>query len=164
MVPVTIYDTRVSRLIHGGYDPAVATAESVYDLEDPKQRFARVIRAARERRGWNQDELSDASQVSRPTIQRWESAKTATPDPENARRVFLALELDPRIIPVLLGYVTPEEMGLAPQVLDPTLEEVIAILDDPRVPAAAKAEWVEFLRFRARAAGADDHRSPRQAS
>jgi transcriptional regulator with XRE-family HTH domain len=123
------------------------------DGEDPRLRFARVVREARRQRGMSQQELAEAAKVSEPTIQRWENGRTGTPDPENARRAFQALALDPRLIPVLLGYVTAEEMGLppeAPRVFTPTVEEVIAILDDPSVPAAAKDEWVEFLRFRAR--------------
>jgi transcriptional regulator with XRE-family HTH domain len=123
-------------------------------------RFARVVREAREQRGWNQERLADVADVSRPTIQRWETAKTGTPDPENARRVFKALGLDPRLIPVVLGYVTAEEMGLPPEpprVFNPTVEEAIRILEDPRVPAAAKTEWVEFLRFRAQPAVDQGH-------
>lgn len=133
--------------------------------EDPRLRFARVVREAREQRGWNQDQLAEAAVVSRPTIQRWETAKTGTPEPENARRVFRALGLDPRLIPVILGYVTAEEMGLPPEparVFNPTVEEVIRILEDPKVPATAKKEWVEFLRFRAQPA-AEDHEGHRQA-
>jgi transcriptional regulator with XRE-family HTH domain len=130
--------------------------------DTPRQRFASTVRAARIQRGWRQDQLATAAGVSEPTIQRWETGKTGTPDPENARKVFTALGLDPRLIPVLLGYVTAEEMDLPPEpprVFNPTVEEVIRILEDPQVPAAAKAEWVEFLRFRAQPpAETDAHR------
>jgi transcriptional regulator with XRE-family HTH domain len=118
--------------------------------EDPRAAFARVIREAREQRGWNQDQLADAAGVSRPTIQRWETAKTGTPDPENARRVFQALGLDPRLIPVVLGYVTADEMGVdpvPPQVFSRTTEEILAILEDPKVSAAQKAEWLNYFRY-----------------
>lgn len=123
--------------------------------EEPRLRFARVIRQAREERGMTQDDLAERAEVSRPTLQRWENAKTETPEPEKARRVFRALGLDPRLIPVLLGYVTAEEMGLPPEpprLFSPTVEEAIRILEDPNVPAASKKEWLEFLRFRAGAA------------
>jgi transcriptional regulator with XRE-family HTH domain len=123
--------------------------------EDPRARFARVVREARDQKGWGQDKLAEESGVSRPTIQRWENARTGTPDPDNARRVFQALGLDPRLIPVVLGYVTDEEMGLPPQpprVFTATVEEAIRILDDPQVPASAKAEWLRFLQFRAQEA------------
>jgi transcriptional regulator with XRE-family HTH domain len=114
----------------------------------PRLRFGEVIREARRAKRLSQQELADAAGVSEPTIQRWENGRTGTPDPENARRAFLALGLDPRLIPVLLGYVTAEEMGLppeAPRVFTPTVEEAIAILEDKTVPAEAKDEWVEFL-------------------
>jgi transcriptional regulator with XRE-family HTH domain len=119
--------------------------------EDSRARFARVVREARDQKGWGQDKLAEESGVSRPTIQRWENGRTGTPDPDNARRVFQALGLDPRLIPVVLGYVTDEEMGLPPQpprVFTATVEEAIRILDDPDVPASAKAEWLQFLQFR----------------
>lgn len=127
--------------------------------EDPRLRFARVVREARETRGWNQEQLAEHAGVSRPTIQRWENAKTSTPDPENARRVFRALGLDPKLIPVVLGYVTAEEMGLPPEpvrVFNPDVEQVIRILEDPTVPAAAKAEWMQFLQFRAQTAAGSE--------
>lgn len=136
----------VSSLIRVGYSSAV-TPTPPTPAEDPRVRFARTVREGREERGWNQDQLADAAGVSRPTIQRWETAKTGTPDPENARRVFLALGLDPRYIPVVLGYVTAEEMGLPPRVISPTAEEALAILEDPSVPAAQKAEWLRYLRY-----------------
>jgi transcriptional regulator with XRE-family HTH domain len=132
--------------------------------EDPKLRFAQVVREAREQRGWTQDQLAEAAGVARPTIQRWETGKTGTPEPDNARRVFLALGLDPRLIPVILGYATPDEMGLParmPRVFTPTIERAIAILEDPKVPAAAKEEWVAFLAFRA--AQEAERNAPKQA-
>lgn len=76
--------------------------------------------------------------------QRWETAKTGTPDLENARRTFIALGLDPRLIPVLLGYVTAEEMGApaaVPRVFAPMVEDAIRILERPRVPSVVAAEW-----------------------
>jgi transcriptional regulator with XRE-family HTH domain len=118
--------------------------------EPPLARFARVVRTAREEKGWTQPDLAERSGVSRPTIQRYETMKN-TPQPIEARKVFKALGLDPRLIPVLLGYVTAEEMGVpteAQQVLTPTAEEALRILQDPAVPAAVKSEWVQFLKFR----------------
>lgn len=155
MATGTIYQaTHVSGLIHSGYASGVATPDRT-DMDphmEPRLRFARVVREAREQRGWTQDELADQAGVTRPTIQRWETAKTGTPDPVNARRVFLALGLDPRLIAVILGYVTEQEAGLppiAPRVFPPTVEQAIRILEDPNIPAAAKHEWVEFLTYRA---------------
>lgn len=104
--------------------------------EEPVQRFADVIRDAREDMGWSQDDLAEKASVSRPTINRYETGKTRTPDPETARRIFIAMRMDPRRIPVLLGYVTAEEMGLppdGPRRFNTTIEEVIDILEDPAV-------------------------------
>jgi transcriptional regulator with XRE-family HTH domain len=120
--------------------------------DDPVRRFASLIRETREYRGWSQDDLAERAGVSRPTINRYEQAKTRTPDPETARAIFHALRLDPRRIPVLLGYVTEEEMGLppeSPRMFHATTEEVIAILEDPKVDPKAKAEWLQYLRWRA---------------
>jgi transcriptional regulator with XRE-family HTH domain len=144
-----------------GYVPAPIRAR-VSDLhypqlmpveDEPLRTFANLIREAREALGWSQDELADAAGVSRPTINRYEQAKTKTPEPETVRSIFLALRLDPRRIPVILGYVTAEEMGLPPEparTFAPSVEEVIAILEDPTVDSREKAEWVEFLRYRAK--------------
>jgi transcriptional regulator with XRE-family HTH domain len=127
--------------------------QSDSDSTDPRKEFGAVIKSAREVKGWTQEQLADASGVSRPTIQRWEQGKNI-PEPETARAAFMALELDPRRIPVLLGYVTAAEMGLGEELprarnADPTVEEALRILEDPNVPAAKKAEWLAFLRFRA---------------
>lgn len=120
--------------------------------DGPLEQFAGLIRETRETFGWTQDDLAEASGVSRPTINRYEQGKTRTPEPETARAIFRALRLDPRRIPVILGYVTAEEMGLpveAPRSFAPTTEEVIAILEDPRVDPQVRAEWIAFLHYRA---------------
>jgi transcriptional regulator with XRE-family HTH domain len=120
--------------------------------DEPLRRFANQIREAREYRGWSQDDLAERAGVSRPTINRYEQGKTRMPEVKTARAIFIALKLDPRRIPVLLGYVTEEEMGLpadAARMFHATTEEAITILEDPRVDPRKKAEWVEFLRFRA---------------
>lgn len=166
-IPTLYQASGVSGLIRHGYAAGVTPADRPAPDEDPRQRFARVVRQAREQRGWHQDQLADAAGVSRPTIQRWETGKTGTPDPENARRVFQALGLDPRLIPVVLGYVTAEEMGVPaepPRVFNPSIEEVIRILESPEVAPSVKAEWVEFLRYRAtQSEPAVVRRSPREA-
>jgi transcriptional regulator with XRE-family HTH domain len=138
-----------SPLMHVRYAAAVTPAQNLPD-EEPRQRFARIVRQAREDRGWTQEDLADAADISRPTVQRYENGRTATPEAESARRIFRALGLDPRLIPVVLGYVTAEEMGLPPEpprVFTPTAEEAIAILEDPKVPAAQKEEWLRYLRY-----------------
>lgn len=119
--------------------------------DEPIRRFADLIRSTREQRDWTQDQLAERAGVSRPTINRYEQGKTKVPDPDTARAIFLALGLGPRRLPVVLGYVTEDEMGLPPEperTFGATTEDAIAILEDPRVDARTKGEWLEFLRFR----------------
>lgn len=133
--------------------------EPVPSDETALRRLADTIRDGRERMSWTQDDLAAASGVSRPTIQRYEQAKTQTPEADKIRALFLALKLDPRRIPVILGYVTAGEMGLPAEparVFDRSIEDVIEILQDPTVDPTQKAEWVEYLRYRARQRVDDD--------
>jgi len=111
-------------------------------------RLGAAIREARHQHGWTQDQLAEASGVSRPTVQRCENAKGAT-RPHVARELFLALDLDPRYLPVLLGYVTAEEMAAPPSAptYRPTTMEAVALLEDPSVPVLVAKEWVELLQF-----------------
>ena len=121
--------------------------------EPPVRAFARMIREARQALGWTQKDLEAKSGVSEESIKRYESAKSPNPDPDRVRAIFKALRLDPREAPVVLGYVTREEMGLAPEpprVLPPSIEEVIAILEDPKVSDEVKREWIDYLKFRTR--------------
>lgn len=122
------------------------------DTSDRGRQFGDAIRAAREAKGWTQDDLIERSGVSRATLLRWESGAARTPDSENVRKVFLALGLDAREAAVLLGYVTREEIALGPEpprIFNATTEEVIEILEDPNVPEIEKQEWARYLRFRA---------------
>lgn len=146
--------SRVSGLIRGGY-PAAMTDDpgSLLPEEAPAQRLGRIIRQGRGDKDWSQEELAARAEVSVPTVKRYESGRTATPEPHATRRVFLALDLDPRWIPVVLGYVTAEDMDLPasapPRVFSPTVDEAIRILENPDISASAKQEWVRFLQFRA---------------
>jgi transcriptional regulator with XRE-family HTH domain len=123
---------------------------------DRAREFGYLIKDARERLGWSQDELADKAGVGRATAQRYERGdlgKTGFPDLAVARKLFKALGIDPREIAVVLGFVTREEIGLPPEpkrVFAPTIEEVIAILEDPKVSDEVKQEWIDYLKFRTR--------------
>lgn len=115
------------------------------------ERLAQIIKAAREDLDWSQDGLAKESGVSRPTIQRYENAKSRNPDPEHLLQIFKALKLDRREIPVILGIVTREEMGMPPEpvrILSRATQQIIDLLEDPAVSNAEKLAIVELLRAR----------------
>lgn len=118
--------------------------------DDAAIRLGNAVREARGQRGWTQDQLAEASGVSRPTINRCENAKGVT-RPHTARALFLALGLDPRHLPVLLGHVTADEMGVPAKpvrVHSQLTEEAVELLESEWVTAEAAREWVAFLRWR----------------
>jgi transcriptional regulator with XRE-family HTH domain len=125
---------------------------------DALRRLADVIRDARNAQGWSQDKLAEESGTSRPTVQRYENGKTADPEPAPLRAIFRSLGLDVRDIPIILGYVTEDEMKQAGtrarQIDTPDLQEVIAALQDPDVDLTAKQDMVEMIRLAARQARA----------
>lgn len=117
--------------------------------ESAIMRLAHAIKTAREDQGWTQHDLAKEAGVSRPTVQRYETGKSRFPEPEQVRRIFRALRLDPREIPVILGLVTRDEMGLPPEParrFSATTEEIIKLLEDPDVSEEEKRAWVEVLR------------------
>jgi transcriptional regulator with XRE-family HTH domain len=120
-------------------------------VEDSAREFGQFIRTRRVMLGWSQDDLAEKSGVGRATIQRYEYGRSAVPNPDAVRKIFAALQVDQRLAAVVLGYVTAEEMGLPPEpprVFSRTVEEVIAMLEDPDVPQAAKDEGIAYLRYR----------------
>ncbi|MFC0504282.1 helix-turn-helix transcriptional regulator [Micromonospora costi] len=119
--------------------------------ENPLVRLGRLIREARADLGWTQDELADASGVSRPTIQRYENAKVPAPEFDKVRAIVQALKVDAREVPVALGIVTRDEMGLPPERVrtrrfDATTEDILVMLEDPRYTDAEKLALRELLR------------------
>lgn len=109
--------------------------------------FAELIVEGRRQRGWSQDELEAESGVSRSTLSRWERGLADKPEPAHVRAVCAALGLDPRRAAVALGYLTQEEVDGDHPRLDPNIEEVLAILQDPAVPGAEKESWIDYLKF-----------------
>jgi transcriptional regulator with XRE-family HTH domain len=119
--------------------------------DEPLRRFGEAVRNARDAIDWSQDDLAEAAGVTRLTVSRYERGEVKAPDAAAAIRIFRALRLDPRLVPVLLGYSTEQEMGLASQParqFDDLTETAIRMLEDPSVPADEKAEWLEYIRFR----------------
>lgn len=113
--------------------------------------FGALVRAARESKGMTQDDLAEATGISRTTISRWERGDGGRYEPDQVRVVFDALGIDIREAVVALGFATRDQLGLPPappRMFTATIEEVIQILEDPAVPEDQKREWVEYLRFR----------------
>lgn len=145
-----------SPLMHDAYRDQPYRVPMSSGTGDRALEFGRLIRGTRERLGWSQDELAEKANVGRASVQRYERGdlgKTGFPDPDVTRKIFKSLDLDPREVAVVFGFVSREEIGLPPEpkrVLPPSIEEVISILQDPKVSDAEKQEWISYLKFRTR--------------
>jgi transcriptional regulator with XRE-family HTH domain len=111
--------------------------------------FADLIRTGRQRRGWSQEDLERESGVSRSTLSRWERGLADRPEPEHVRAVCRALGIDPRRAAVALGYLTAEDLSgpAASRPLPVEVAEVLAMLEDPKLPADDRAKWIDYLKF-----------------
>jgi transcriptional regulator with XRE-family HTH domain len=110
--------------------------------------FADLIRTARERKNWSQDDLHRESGVSRSTLSRWERGIADRPEPAHVRAVCRSLGLDPRAAAVSLGYLAPEDIQPARgDSLPPEVAEVLAMLEDPKLPADDRAKWIDYLKY-----------------
>lgn len=74
-------------------------------------RLARTLKAAREARGWKQQDLADAAGVHYSAVSRLE-AHTRTPAPETLAGVGTALKLDLSELDVLAGRLPTDVAGL----------------------------------------------------
>lgn len=111
--------------------------------------FAKLIRDARLRRSWTQDQLVADSGVSKSTIVRWENGRAERPDPDQVQAICRSLGVNPVLAAKALGYLT--EADLAPseqgQTLNPNILQVIETLEDPSVPDAEKEQWIRYLLY-----------------
>lgn len=123
----------------------------VHDTRDTDdtlgRRLATLIKGARLEREWTQEQLEDASGVSRQTIIRYESGKAAAPKPDELRRVCAALGLDLRDVVVALGYVTREELGLPPQpaTVPQILRDIARTLNAPQIAETSKQSLLDMI-------------------
>jgi transcriptional regulator with XRE-family HTH domain len=118
------------------------------DMDGAKPVFADLIANARKARGWSQEDLERESGVSRGTISRWERGAADKPEPELVRAVCRALNIDPRLAAVALGYLTPDEIGQpAKLTLDPEIERILDALSDPALPREQREQWVNYLHY-----------------
>lgn len=120
-------------------------------MGDPEARegvtFATLLKQTRRLRGMTQDDLIEASGVSRSTVLRWEKGTPGTIDVEQVRKLCAALKLDAREAVVALGFVTREELGLppAPPPMDPVLWAAAKMLANEDIPAAARGSLRQLI-------------------
>lgn len=131
--PLRVARTRHDAVSPTPYDPAMTQPRDTADSGG--ERLARLLRNAREDRGWTQDQLVEAARdvmrqqgidaptLGRQTIVRYESGRAARPAPQELRAVCIALGVDPREAAIALGYLTREDVDQPPS--DAALEAQI---------------------------------------
>jgi transcriptional regulator with XRE-family HTH domain len=116
-------------------------------------RLGELIRQTRQDRNWTQQDLAEESGVSVETIKRYENAKTKYPEPELIRKIFRSLKIDVREIPVALGLVSREEMGLPhtpPRRFSPATERLINAFEGLSVSDEEKQAFLGLIEARKR--------------
>jgi transcriptional regulator with XRE-family HTH domain len=113
---------------------------------DPAPDFADLLTQARKKKGWSQEELETRSGVSRATISRAERRLTDNPESDHVRALCQALDIDPRDAAVSLGYLTLDEIQPA-RPLPPKMQQVLEILEDPRITDDDKQRWIDYLVY-----------------
>lgn len=118
--------------------------------ESGGERLARLLKSARDARGWTQEQVADAARdilrqqgmddpsLGRQTYIRYESGTATRPAPQQLRAVCLALGVDPREAAIALGYLTREDVEAPPS--DAAIEEQIR-------------DYMQHLRNRRQAGG-----------
>lgn len=118
--------------------------------EEAGKRFAALLRKYRLAAKLKQEEVADRSGVPLRTITRWEAGQLSRPEPENVRRVCQVIGLSTVAAGIALGYLSPDDVEYLPEPpppADPTRDEAIAILRDPRMPEAAQMAALHYLRY-----------------
>jgi len=113
----------------------------------PGERFAALIRRARNEAGVSQEELAEETGISRSQLIRWESGKVERPDPEAVRAVCSVLWIDPREAVVALGFLTRQEAFPPVKRLSPTMSRVIKILQGEDLTSVEKQLWIDYLIY-----------------
>ena len=120
-------------------------------VADPEagRRFGRLLREARERRDWQQQDVVDKSGVSLSTYGRWERGKVENPKPTEVQAVCRVLGIRTIEAALALGYVAQEDTEPLPPIeqRDPALQELIDMFEDPNIPEATKTAALDYLRY-----------------
>jgi transcriptional regulator with XRE-family HTH domain len=134
------------RTTHAARDHALTSLYGVpMPPSDRGRAFAALLLAARKRKGLRQEDVAERSGVSRRTLTRWEGGNAEKTDPDGVRAVCDVLGIDLTDAAIALGYVDPGPRPEPPP--DPTLEEVLDMFRDPRVPEEMKFEALRYLRY-----------------
>lgn len=130
--------------------PENAYRGAMPDDKDRGRAFAKLIRDARANSRLTQDAVVTQSGISKSTLIRWEGGRAERPEPDQVRALCKTLNIDPREAAVALGYLQREDLGQSAQPehrVDPSVAEVIEILQDPAVSDEDKTSWVRYLKF-----------------
>lgn len=86
--------------------------------------FGDIIKAARDRRSWTQEDLAQRVGVTRTVISRYESSETFPPIPDTFNKVVLALGLSPvRLLEAAgVNLVVPRADRLSRELVEAILE------------------------------------------
>lgn len=115
--------------------------------EDGSRALATLLRQRRDQMQLTQEEVADRAGISRQTYNKYERGGTLNPKPRELRAVCMVLKMDPREIPVALGFVTREEMNLPPQepALPRSLRRILQLLKAEQVPESAKKRLLKII-------------------
>lgn len=115
--------------------------------QDGSQALATLLRERRVHMQMTQEEVADRAGISRQTYNKYERGMTASPKPRELRAVCVALQLDPREVPIALGFVTREEIDMPPKepALPRSLRRILQILVADQVPESAKKRLLKII-------------------
>jgi transcriptional regulator with XRE-family HTH domain len=115
--------------------------------QDGSRDLATLLRQRRLQMQITQEDVADRAGISRQTYNKYERGGTLNPKPRELRAVCLVLKLDPREVPVALGFVTREEIDLPPQqpALPRSIRRILQLLDAEQVPATAKKRLLKII-------------------
>lgn len=122
----------VTGMRHDSVTDDTYSGDMAAEEQGPGQRLASTLKARRRVLGYTQDDLAEASGISRQTVIRLESGSASNPEAATLRAVCRGAQVDIREVLVDLGYVSREELGLppAPSPLEPILLDAAAHFAD----------------------------------
>lgn len=114
--------------------------------QDRGQQFAALIRDARTDAKLTQAELAAQAGIDRTTIVKWESGNTTRPEPDQVRAVCKILGIRPELAAAALGFLDSGDIQPT-KPLPPKMQQVLEILEDPRLSPADVESWINYLIY-----------------